>query len=83
VKAHLATLVLLTFWARGLNANECLAPKPLTVTTICGRVVDPTGGSIPNAELRLLDPEKNVAASIHADLKGNFVFPRCNRATTP
>jgi hypothetical protein len=75
VRAHLATLVLLTFWARGLNANECLAPKPLKISgTVCGKVFDVTGALVPNAELLLVDAHTAVVSRVRADSNADFAF---------
>jgi hypothetical protein len=68
-------LFLIALAATGVQANTCIEGKPIEISGIlCGRVFDPTGASVPDVELRLLDEAGSVAAEVRADSKGNFAF---------
>jgi len=76
VRPRLSALMLLTFWASGLNASECLAPKPLKISgTVCGKIFDVTGALVPNAELLLVDDNAAVVSRVRADSNADFAFP--------
>jgi hypothetical protein len=57
-----------------LSADTCLAPKnPVRAAVVCGHVFDPSGEFVADVELQLVSNER-VAAEVHADAKGNFMF---------
>jgi len=72
----LIALAAITLWPLALEANTCVAPKPLKVHgALCGRVIYPDGSSVPDAELRLLDQAGALAADARSDSKADFLFP--------
>jgi Carboxypeptidase regulatory-like domain len=76
VRLRLATLILATFWARDFQASTCVAPKPLkTSAPVCGKVFDPIGAPVPNAELLLADANGTVVSRVRADSNADFAFP--------
>src|ERR1700741_4790021 len=68
-------LFLIALAATSVQANTCVEGKPVKISgVLCGRVFDPTGASVPDVELRLLDEAGSVAAEVRADSTGNFAF---------
>jgi hypothetical protein len=63
-------------WSVGLRANTCIAPPPLKLSgPLCGRVMDASGATVPDVELRMLDKGESVVAQARADSRGDFRFP--------
>jgi Carboxypeptidase regulatory-like domain len=63
-------------WSVDLRANTCTAPPPLKLSgPLCGRVMDVSGATVPDVELRVLDATESVVAQIRADSQGSFRFP--------
>ena len=74
MKATRTSIVLFALYAAPLGANECLAPKPIPVASVCGRVGDPLGNVIADVELQLLNSQKLAVADVRTDSKGGFMF---------
>ena len=56
-------------------ANSCIAGPPVKVSGMLrGRVIDPSGAPIAEAELQVLDEKQKDVADIRADAKGQFGF---------
>jgi hypothetical protein len=61
--------------ATGVEASTCVDERPVKISGIfCGRAFDPTGEPVADVALRLLDAAGSVAAEVHTDSKGDFVF---------
>jgi hypothetical protein len=57
------------------GANTCVALPPLKISgTLAGRVMDPTGAPIAQAELQVVDQKQKDMAEIQTDAKGEFNF---------
>ena len=76
MRLRLATLILVTLWAKDFHASTCVAPKPLKISgTVCGKVFDVTGALVPNAELLLVDDNAALISRVRADSNADFAFP--------
>jgi hypothetical protein len=63
------------FLVAPVGADTCLAPKsPVPAAVVCGHVFDPSGGFVADVEMQLISNE-SVVTEVHADAKGNFMFP--------
>jgi|SRR5271163_2021054 len=63
-------------WSADLRANTCVAlPPPKISGPLCGRVMDVSGATIPDVELRMVDKTESIVARTRADSQGDFRFP--------
>jgi hypothetical protein len=59
-----------------LLCNTCIDGKPVRISgLLCGNVIDPTGASVSDAALRVVDDSGKVVADAKADSKGDLIFP--------
>jgi len=58
-----------------LRADECEAPKPVKISgAFCGRVFEPNGGVLQEAEIRLLDATGTIVGETSSAANGDFKF---------
>ena len=72
------TQIALTVLLAAPAAFACtvIAPKnPIKASAVCGKAIDPTGATISDLDLRMLDEKQNVVAEVHTDANGDFRFP--------
>jgi hypothetical protein len=69
-----STLALLVVTIPSAVALAVCAPTPVrpAAPALHGMVADPTGASVPGAEVDLVDPNGTVEGSFHSDPEGNF-----------
>ncbi len=71
-----------SLWSPAPQANTCVAPPPLRISgALCGRVADPTGGAVPDIELRVEDEKGSVIGQAHSNASGDFKFPPLPRGS--
>jgi hypothetical protein len=65
-------------YAATVSGNTCIAEPVKVSGRFCGRVFDPTGAAVPNAQLELVEEteKQSVVAETRADADGDFAFPR-------
>jgi hypothetical protein len=68
----LALMLLMLFVPCSFSAANSSNPPPPTSPAVSGVVADPTGATVPGAEVDLVDTNGAVAGSIHSDEDGNF-----------
>jgi hypothetical protein len=68
IRLHFAALIVCALASLNLHAQDARG-------TIVGRVLDPTGASVPDAEIRAVNNSTQVTAAAKANASGNYTLP--------